>query len=222
MSVFETDDKTAAATKEKETAPTPAPKKTTNDNKSGTTNTNKPANNTNNAPKQNNQGQSGGSKPQATTGHSKPQQQNNNNDNNQQHVFQKATSTSAGQNTQQQSHQNKPKPTSTAGTGEHLMKLRLKGKDTEGVTNLTGEFDFTEGLSHFNKTEVLAKVASETHTADVEPVEVKYVKDDFFDMLSNDATGKGKSVVIIYQYYDRLYIRFILKLYEEQNLSFII
>lgn len=85
------------------------------------------------------------------------------------------------------------KPQSSAGTGEHLARLRLRkvegGKDSEDVEELRKEFDFSAGLSTFNKTEVLATVASESATAS----ETKYVKDDFFDSLSNDAAGGART-----------------------------
>ena len=51
-----------------------------------------------------------------------------------------------------------------AGTGEHLLKLRVK-KNAEGgnvdSVVVSGEFDFEAGLGNFNKDEVLAKVAAE-------------------------------------------------------------
>ena len=59
---------------------------------------------------------------------------------------------------------------------------------------------FFLGLSHFNKSEVLAKVASESAAEKTDKVEVKYVKDDFFDMLSNDASG-GKGSIRDYKQY---------------------
>jgi hypothetical protein len=84
------------------------------------------------------------------------------------------------------------KSASVAGTGEHLARLRLrKGNDQGGDTaeeDLKDEFDFQASLSTFNKTEVLKTVASESMPI----AEAKYVKDDFFDMLSSDATAEGR------------------------------
>lgn len=85
------------------------------------------------------------------------------------------------------------KQQSSAGTGEHLTHLRLRkvdgGKDSEDVEELRKEFDFSAGLSTFNKTEVLATVASESVASN----DAKYVKDDFFDLLSNDAAGGSRA-----------------------------
>ena len=85
------------------------------------------------------------------------------------------------------------KQQSSAGTGEHLTHLRLRkvegGKDSDDVEELRKEFDFSAGLSTFNKTEVLATVASESAAIS----ETKYVKDDFFDSLSNDAAGGART-----------------------------
>jgi protein LSM14 len=52
---------------------------------------------------------------------------------------------------------------------------------------LTGEFDFAAGLSHFNKNEVLASVATEGKKENA-----KYVKDDFFDSLSCDVLDRAE------------------------------
>jgi len=97
-------------------------------------------------------------------------------------------STSTGGDKQPQSQSQ-----SSAGTGEHLTHLRLRkvdgGKDSTDVEELRKEFDFSAGLSTFNKTEVLATVASES----VATNETKYVKDDFFDSLSNDAAGGART-----------------------------
>lgn len=72
-----------------------------------------------------------------------------------------------------------------AGTGSHLLKMREKrGHNTNSANPTTdkSEFDFQEGLSHFKKDEVFAEVEEK-------PVVQKYVKDDFFDNISNDAAG---------------------------------
>lgn len=87
----------------------------------------------------------------------------------------------------------RPAPTS-AGTGEHLLKMRLK-KTEDGTSrdeSSKGEFDFQAGLSHFNKGEVLATVAS-ANAADTTKKEApKYVKDDFFDSLSCDVLDRAE------------------------------
>lgn len=150
----------------------------------------------------NNKSQNQASKPASSQGNqrsynndnqSRPNtNQNNNTQRNKPHTNSQSTYTNSNNNRDNSSHANAPK--STAGTGEHLAKLKLKGNhETEGVANLTAEFDFSEGLNNFNKTEVLAQVASEKNTSSESGavVEVKYVKDDFFDMLSNDAGGSG-------------------------------
>lgn len=68
------------------------------------------------------------------------------------------------------------------GSGEHLLKLKER-KAGDAPVATEGEFDFQAGLTVFKKTEILAQVAE----AGVEAVkETKYVKDDFFDMISND------------------------------------
>ena len=77
-----------------------------------------------------------------------------------------------------------------AGTGEHLLKLRVKKGAEGGSTDnfvVSGEFDFEAGLGNFNKNEVLAKVAAER----VIDEDSKYKKDDFFDSLSNDAVNRA-------------------------------
>jgi protein LSM14 len=70
-----------------------------------------------------------------------------------------------------------------AGTGEHLLKMRMKKSSNETIENpaIQGEFDFEAGLNSFNKEELLATVAEEN-----KKTEIKYKKDDFFDSLSSD------------------------------------
>lgn len=71
-----------------------------------------------------------------------------------------------------------------AGTGAHLLKLReKKAPDATGGAQpeTAGEFDFNAGLAVFKKDDVLATVAGESQEK-----ELKYKKDDFFDMLSSD------------------------------------
>ena len=76
-----------------------------------------------------------------------------------------------------------------AGTGEHLLKLRVKkGVDGGGEGGVAdGVFDFEAGLEKFNKEEVLAKVAAEPT---VKVATEKYKKDDFFDTLSGDTNDR--------------------------------
>lgn len=74
---------------------------------------------------------------------------------------------------------------SVAGTGEHLLRMRVrKGNSTEGgPEQVKGDFDYISSLDNFKKEEVMAGVA-ETQDADVS--ESVYKKDDFFDNLSCD------------------------------------
>lgn len=82
-------------------------------------------------------------------------------------------------------------PMPAAGTGEHLLKLRVRqvhggAKDENQVIN--GEFDFETSLGSFNKEEIMTEAAV--------PTAIKtYEKDDFFDNLSCDTLDRqeGKS-----------------------------
>jgi protein LSM14 len=58
--------------------------------------------------------------------------------------------------------------------------------DVSGPDAAKGEFNFDEGLSVFNKSEELAKVAGESEKSGA----TKYVKDDFFDSLSCDVLDR--------------------------------
>ncbi len=81
---------------------------------------------------------------------------------------------------------------SNAGTGAHLLHLREKRGDGTGSSDKqdnSSVFDFEAGLNIFKKEEVLAKVATEGPNAEVVK-EVKYKKDDFFDMLTTDRTAR--------------------------------
>lgn len=87
--------------------------------------------------------------------------------------------------------QNEPR-TSNAGTGAHLLHLREKKAGDGSVQNTTDNtsvFDFEAGLNIFKKEEVLLKVATEDGAHEVVK-EVKYKKDDFFDMLSTDRQSR--------------------------------
>eukprot|EP01041_Mallomonas_annulata_P009867 gene9867-20529_t len=77
-----------------------------------------------------------------------------------------------------------------AGTGEHLLRMRVRkganGAVEGGPESVQGEFDFDEGLTNFNKDEVLATAAAE------QPLETPaYKKDDFFDNFSGDQQEPG-------------------------------
>jgi hypothetical protein len=75
-------------------------------------------------------------------------------------------------------------PTTSAGTGEHLLKL--KERTTTGssaMENPVGEFDFESGLTSFKKDVVLAEVAEEATSNGV--LAGRYIKDNFFDTLSS-------------------------------------
>jgi protein LSM14 len=75
-------------------------------------------------------------------------------------------------------------PTTSAGTGEHLLKL--KERTTTGssaMENPVGEFDFETGLTSFKKDVVLAEVAEEANSNGV--LAGRYIKDNFFDTLSS-------------------------------------
>ena len=95
-------------------------------------------------------------------------------------------------------------PTTAAGTGEHLLRLRERTGQNGQTTGHTpvkpeGEFDFESGLTSFKvcgyliylncteeiaqKAEVLAEVAEE-QTKDGRSMEACYNKDNFFDTLS--------------------------------------
>lgn len=96
---------------------------------------------------------------------------------------------------QPQGAQSKPKETATTssvGTGAHLQNLRVK--TATGVASGDGEkvgsgvFDFEQGLAGFNKTEVMASVATDL-TIKKETV---YKKDDFFDSLSRDMLDRAE------------------------------
>ena len=81
---------------------------------------------------------------------------------------------------------------SSAGTGEHLLKLRVKkvggGDAPESVV---GEFDFEKMLTGFNKKIELDKVADVNQGNDaVKAKQLSYKKEDFFDTLSCDMLDK--------------------------------
>lgn len=78
----------------------------------------------------------------------------------------------------------KPTP-STVGTGSHLLRLReRKATGGQDAVVSTGEFNFEEGIKSFQKDDVSKEVDNDGGK--------KYVKDDFFDNLSNDVSEKGE------------------------------
>lgn len=84
-----------------------------------------------------------------------------------------------------------PAAATSAGTGEHLLNMRVKRTDdgSGSVGSAQGEFDFQAGLSNFNKDEVRATIAGSTQDVKKEPA---YVKDDFFDSLSCDVLDRAE------------------------------
>lgn len=79
------------------------------------------------------------------------------------------------------------------GTGSHLLKLKEKKTGENANRSVdTSEFNFEESLKTFNKEEVLAGVANSE-----EAKLRKYIKDDFFDNLSNDVV-EGKPARLSY------------------------
>jgi protein LSM14 len=80
----------------------------------------------------------------------------------------------------------KPPPTSSAGTGEHLlrMKERKVDKGIPGVDTGT-EFDFQASITGYNKEVVVAELPAEMN----DKIKV-YKKDDFFDSLSSDNSDR--------------------------------
>jgi hypothetical protein len=91
------------------------------------------------------------------------------------------------QQNQQQSNQQRQSNYTVAGTGSHLLRMREKKAHNTNVADPAvdkSEFNFQEGLNHFKKDEVFASVE------EIKPANMqKYVKDDFFDHISNDAAG---------------------------------
>jgi protein LSM14 len=79
-------------------------------------------------------------------------------------------------------------PRSSAGTGEHLLKLRVKKFGSgDAPESVVGEFDFEKMLTGFNKKIELDKVATDNSIPDaVKPKQQSYKKEDFFDTLSCD------------------------------------
>ena len=95
------------------------------------------------------------------------------------------------QQQQQQPRAPRPAQQHATGTGDHLLSLRVKAgagdaSGPEAATKGQSDFDFDQGLSVFNKSEELAKLAEENDKAGA----TKYVKDDFFDSLSCDVLDR--------------------------------
>lgn len=79
-----------------------------------------------------------------------------------------------------------PRHESSAGTGSHLLRMKERKGVNDGVApeGTEGEFDFTQGLKVFKKEEL-------ANLAEGSDVKAKYVKDNFFDNLTNDK-GEGR------------------------------
>lgn len=78
----------------------------------------------------------------------------------------------------------------TAGTGAHLMRMKVRKGADSGESIATGTtFDFSAGLNLFKKQEEMQKVEQEK-TKDV----AKYQKDDFFDTMSCDLTDRQEGI----------------------------
>ncbi len=125
---------------------------------------------------------------------------NRNSDNQNRRQPQQAPKQAAHQPQQQQQQRREQPPraprepgSSNAGTGAHLLHLREKkvgdGSAPSAKEDNTSVFDFEAGLNIFKKDEVLAKVATEGESSSAAK-EVKYKKDDFFDMLSTDRSNR--------------------------------
>lgn len=122
--------------------------------------------------------------------------QNQNQNQNQQYHHQNQNQQHQNQN-QNQSQQQQQQPRSVVGTGSHLLKLRERkvstggqeGNGSGGVDATVQDFDFEVGNKIFNKEEVVEEQAESTGGA---AGQKKYLKDDFFDNLSNDVTEKGE------------------------------
>lgn len=87
------------------------------------------------------------------------------------------------------SRESKPATQSSVGTGSHLLRLRERkaSGNHDVIEATTGEFNFEEGIKSFHKDEVSKEVNVEETAGNK-----KYIKDDFFDNLSNDVTEKGE------------------------------
>jgi len=113
----------------------------------------------------------------------------------QQQQKQQQASAATGGRQQGQVAQSKPKETaatSSVGTGAHLQNLRVKTAtgvaSGDGGKVGSGVFDFEQGLKEFNKTEVMASVATDSAIKK----EAVYKKDDFFDSLSCDMLDRAE------------------------------
>jgi len=112
----------------------------------------------------------------------------------------------AGRDSRQQNEQPKqprqPREMSgyTPGMGDHLKNMRVRsegGAEADGDKSAAAikkqqDFDFQAALTNFDKVAISEEVKNEKAAvateASVEPVAVKYVKDDFFDSLTNEKT----------------------------------
>lgn len=118
------------------------------------------------------------------------QQQNQRQNQQQQHQSAPRQAAQPTQRREQAPRQQNEPRTSNAGTGAHLLHLREKKAGEGSIQTPTDSvFDFEAGLNIFKKEEVLLKVATDDGAHEVVK-EVKYKKDDFFDMLSTDRQSR--------------------------------
>lgn len=94
------------------------------------------------------------------------------------------------QQQQQQQTKYKAPTSSSAGTGEHLLRMRERKTDNgHKPENVDGEFDFASSLSSFNKKEAKEEVLATSST----PAPTTYYnKDNFFDNISLPTDNNSK------------------------------
>lgn len=88
----------------------------------------------------------------------------------------------------------------TPGMGDHLKNMRVRSDgntDDKSAAAIKSQqdFDFQAALTNFDKVAIIEEVKNEkaaegTTEAAIEPVAVKYVKDDFFDSLTSEKTAR--------------------------------
>lgn len=84
---------------------------------------------------------------------------------------------------------------STPGMGDHLKNMRVRsegGADDKSAAAIKkqSDFDFQAALTNFDKVAVSENVKAEQAESSIEPVTPKYVKDDFFDSLTNEKAAR--------------------------------